>query len=336
MKFGRMTAYELARLKDCKIKVLACIGALLIAFLVIGALYAAQSVSDGQKAISDEQRAHELVLYEQGLEELRYQLDNFGYEMTFDERAWREQEIEKYEFLLETGTVIEDYTDIDNFTDKVKGYMRGGFTLHCAYWSFFPFAVWVVAVALYLFAAERRAGTDKNVFASDVGRKTVFSAKLTVGTVAAFAPWALFSAAFGAVGAFLPYTDFLVYGTGYAVLNGYELFWQLTLGNFAALAILFSAALFSGMCFGRLPSALFCAVGYFVLLISGMLVGHKVEFVKIKVQKLENFYCFPAVGIQNYTAGLNGVFWVVWALNILLAAAMVFAAFAVFLRRDIK
>ncbi len=330
MFLRKIFGYEKSRIKNDKTICLVTIAVFLLAVLAFFLVFAL-TPSESQYIVTDREAAKNT--YYKYISDYEVQLTSPN--LTDSERTEIKLNIERYQYYLDTGTVESDYLPIDFFTTKFNRYTGNSLLLSFAHYSFYPFCILSVMGGVYLVGQERDKNILKNILASNIPRTKLYGSKLLINSIMTFAPILLFMIVLGIAGAFVPHGTFLVYSGGYKPLNGYALFWQIILGNFSAQLLLYSVSALLCLFFKRLYSVAFTVVGYLFFAILGMAIVNENRFIELNIQTFESMVCFPVVGIQNYTSGLDVVFWVVFIAHLALSAALIAISFKAFKRRNL-
>ncbi|MCM1439145.1 MAG: ABC transporter permease [Roseburia sp.] len=330
MIWRKVFDYEKSRIKNSK-SVFIAVAAVFLLTVSAFFLFCALSPAESQYIVSDRNEAKNT--YYKYIADGEAQLAS-PY-LTDSERTEIKLGIERYKFYLETDTVESDYLPIDNFTSKFKGYGGSSILLRFAHFSFYPFCILAIAGGVYLIGQEKDKNILKNILAPDIPRGKLYATKLAINFLMTFAPVIISAAVLGIAGAFVPHGNFLVYSGGYKPLNAYALYWQIILGNFSAQLLLYSVSVLLCLFFKRIFSVGFTVVGYLFFAVLVMIVYNSDRFVELNVQTFESVVCIPLAGIQNYTAGLDVVFWAVFIAHLALSAAVIAVSYSVFGRRDL-
>lgn len=175
----RALRYEWYRLYHCP-KLWVPVVVVFALLIIVGSINYFFIMPTDSKDVHD--RQSELIAIHDEIDEYRIVLDEHGGSLSRRElRAYR-SELSKLEFYWETRTIPSDYANAQFLSHKIAGREGTGFMFYMGTIS--AFAVWAVSIILgaFLFGYDYSIHNYKNLFASTVGHKSIFNAKLLLHT----------------------------------------------------------------------------------------------------------------------------------------------------------
>ncbi|MCH5164691.1 MAG: ABC transporter permease subunit [Clostridiales bacterium] len=259
-------------------------------------------------------------------------------DLSLSEKAFLMRELQRYEFFLRTNTIHTDYLQFSYNECKFEGYEGIGFLFSILSFGLFAYAVYAMFCALYMISEEKREGSLKNLFASNIPKDKLFLSKLAIYGALLIIPYIIFAIIIGIAGIFVPHGSFLVYTTHFEAVSGYAILWQMIFTDFVIGIMFFAVTVLLSVFLRQIPCIALTVSGYLLLGLLMYVIHTKIQFLPFGGKVIPTSIFVPIVGFQSYGEEgmvLNSIYFIFFAVSIAIAAILLIISAKQFNKRNI-